>query len=370
MGETRSRRGYLDLLRGLAVLIMIEAHVLDSWTRFPDRQTRQYAYAMVLGGFGAPLFLFLAGVAVPLSAGSKFRRTGDLDAAARAVSRRGLEVFGLAFLFRIQAWVLGWSPVRSILKVDILNIMGPSIMAAAAMWGALTTVKGRLAAFSAATLAVTLLSPIVRNLSILSAFPDPIEAYLRPVGGLTNFVFFPWAGFVFAGAIVGIILDGLRTRRQEHLANLGFALGGIALTVAAYELSFLPSWHPRSHFWTTSPAFFFLRVGIMTTAIGIAYAWDLRHAAGSKWSPVQQLGRTSLFIYWIHVEMVYGLLSRPLHKRLSWELSWVALTLFCLFMLWCSLYKDRVVGRWQAQGSGLRAQARSSSEVSKVLPEP
>jgi uncharacterized membrane protein len=370
MGETRSRRGYLDLLRGLAVLIMIEAHVLDSWTRFPDRQTRQYAYAMVLGGFGAPLFLFLAGVAVPLSAGSKFRRTGDLDAAARAVSRRGLEVFGLAFLFRIQAWVLGWSPVRSILKVDILNIMGPSIMAAAAMWGALTTVKGRLVAFSAATLAVTLLSPIVRNLSILSAFPDPIEAYLRPVGGLSNFVFFPWAGFVFAGAIVGIILDGLRTRQQEHLANLGFALAGMALTVAAYELSFFPSWHPQSHFWTTSPAFFFLRVGIMTTAIGIAYAWDLRPAGGRKWSPLQQLGRTSLFIYWIHVEMVYGLLSRPLHKRLSWELSWVALALFCSFMLWCSLYKDRVVGRWQAQGPGLRAQARSSSEVSKVLPEP
>ena len=110
---------------------MIEAHLLDSWTRFPDRQTGQFAYAMVLGGFGAPLFLFLAGVAVPLSAGSKARRTGDIDGASRAVVRRGLEVFGLAFLFRIQAWVLGWSSPRSLLKVDILNIMGPSIMAAA-----------------------------------------------------------------------------------------------------------------------------------------------------------------------------------------------------------------------------------------------
>jgi uncharacterized membrane protein len=352
MGDTRSRRDYLDLLRGLAVLIMIEAHVLDSWTRFPDRQTRQFAYAMILGGFGAPLFLFLAGVAVSLSAGSKFRRTGDVDAASRAVGRRGLEVFGLAFLFRIQAWVLGWSAARSLLKVDILNIMGPSIMAAAAIWGARTTVKGRLLAFSAAMLAVTFLSPIVRTTSILAALPDPIEAYLRPVGGLSNFVFFPWAGFVFAGAIVGLILDGLRTRRQEHLANLGFALVGVALTVAAYELSFFPSWHPQSQFWTTSPAFFFIRLGIMTTAIGMAYGWGLRPGSASKWSPLQQLGRTSLFIYWIHVEMVYGVLSRPLHKRLSWELSWVALALFCLFMLWCSIYKDRVVARWKAQKSG------------------
>ena len=135
------RRGYIDALRGLAVLIMIEAHVLDSWTRFPDRQTRHYAYAMVLGGFGAPLFLFLAGLAVPLSAGSKLRRTGDGQAASRAVARRGLEIFGLAFLFRIQAWVLGWSAPRWLLRVDILNIMGPSIMAAAAIWGALNTLR-------------------------------------------------------------------------------------------------------------------------------------------------------------------------------------------------------------------------------------
>jgi uncharacterized membrane protein len=358
-----TRRGYLDVLRGLAVLIMIEAHLLDSWTRFPDRQTRQFAYAMVLGGFGAPLFLFLAGVAVPMSAGSKFRRTGDVEGASRAVIRRGLEVFGLAFLFRIQAWVLGWSSPRSLLKVDILNIMGPSIMAAAAIWGALRTLKGRLLAFTAAMLAVTLVTPIVRNISILSALPDPIEAYLRPAGGLSNFVFFPWAGFVFAGAIVGLILDGLRTRQQEHLANLGFLLIGTGLTVAAYELSFFPTWYPQSHFWTTSPAFFFIRLGIMTAAIGLAYVWQLRPGGARKWSPLQQLGRTSLFIYWIHVEMVYGLLSRPLHKRLSWEMSWVALALFCLFMLWCSIYKDRVVGRWKdrAQGSRLKAQARGET---------
>ena len=100
---------------------------------------------MILGGFGAPLFLFLAGVAVPLSAGSKLRRTGDVEAASRAVVRRGLEIFGLAFLFRIQAWVLGWSSPRWLLKVDILNIMGPSIMAAAAIWGAVQHARGPLA---------------------------------------------------------------------------------------------------------------------------------------------------------------------------------------------------------------------------------
>ena len=56
--------------------------------------------------------------------------------------------------------------------------------------------------------------------------------------------------------------------------------------------------------------------------------------------------------------MVYGLISLPLHKRLSWAQSWVALALFCVFMLLCSILKDQVVARRkivlraQAQGSG------------------
>ena len=113
-----------------------------------------------------------------------------MPAASRRVVRRGLEIFGLAFLFRFQAWVLGWSSPRWLLRVDILNIMGPSIMAAAAIWGAVRTTAGRFAAFTAATLAVTLTTPIVRNISVLSALPDPLEAYIRPVGELSNFVFF------------------------------------------------------------------------------------------------------------------------------------------------------------------------------------
>jgi uncharacterized membrane protein len=89
-------------VRGLAVLIMIQTHVLDSWTRLDARGTWQFAWAMIVGGFAAPLFLFCAGLSVALSAGSKLRRGGDAAAAARAVMKRGCWIFFLAFLFRIQ----------------------------------------------------------------------------------------------------------------------------------------------------------------------------------------------------------------------------------------------------------------------------
>ena len=70
---------------------------------------------MVVGGFGAPLFLLLAGVSVSLSAD---RRRGDRRR-ARGVPRgdaAGLEIFLLAFVFRLQAWILGWASPRVLLR--------------------------------------------------------------------------------------------------------------------------------------------------------------------------------------------------------------------------------------------------------------
>ena len=148
------RRTYLDVLRGIAVLVMIEAHVIDSWTRVADRRSRAFGESLILGGFGAPLFLFLAGVAVTMSAGSKARRSGDSRAAVRAVQRRGLEIFLLAFLFRFQSFVLSHSPAWALLKVDILNIMGPSIILSATLWGVFRTARARIIAFAVATVAI------------------------------------------------------------------------------------------------------------------------------------------------------------------------------------------------------------------------
>jgi uncharacterized membrane protein len=336
----KARRGYVDWVRGVAVLIMIQAHLFDSWTRVDVRDTWQFKWAMIVAGFGAPLFLFLAGTSVALSAGAKSRRSGDPADAARAVMARGGWLFVLAFLFRIQAWILGWGAPRTLLKVDILNIMGPSIVAAAALWGAFRTARARCLAAGAVAAAIALLTPLVRWTPLLDALPDPIEAYLRPVPRMASFFFFPWAGFVFAGAVAGVLLDGARAQPQEARLNRQLFVAGAVLTTASYVASFFPSVYPQSDFWTTAPTFFLLRVGILILLIPAAYLWQ-NTVTRSSWSPIQQLGRTSLFIYWIHVEMVYGLISLRIHKSLTHPQAWAAYLAFSAFMLLCSIAKDR-----------------------------
>jgi uncharacterized membrane protein len=336
------------------VLLMIEVHLVDSWTAPADRDSPLFGYALIVGGMGTALFLMLAGVAVALSAGSKLRRLGMPAAASNAVARRGLEIYALAFLFRVQAWILGWSSnPRDLLKVDILNVMGPSIIAAALIWRVAKTMNGRAAVFAIATLATAFVSPSIRPADLMG-WPEPIRAYITPVAGLSNFVFFPWIGLVFAGAFVGVLIDEARSSEREKILNIWIAVAGVILVVISYASSFLPA--ERERFWSTSPSYFFIRLGLMMLGISIAYKWCRSPRRAARWSPIVQLGRTSLFIYWIHVEMVYGLISLPLHHNLRIELVAAAYVLFAIFMLGCSVAKDRVVARLRVVYSGRGAE--------------
>jgi uncharacterized membrane protein len=340
------RRTSLDVLRGLAVLIMIEAHVIDSWTREGDRHSTAFGESLILGGFGAPLFLFLAGVTVAMSAGSKARRLGDDGLAARAVMRRGLEIFALAFLFRFQSFVLSHAPAWTLLKVDVLNIMGPAIVVAAALWLVARSGAARIVVFAAATLAVVLVTPTIRHIGALAAIPDALEGYLRPVPSLTNFSYFPWAAFVTGGAIVGVLLDGARDRAWDVKVNVGFLIGGLLVAGIAYQASWWTPLDPRSRFWTTSLSFYLIRLGLMVAAVGAAWAWD-RRPRPRGWSPLELLGQTSLFIYWIHVELVYGVISNPLHGAFSLRGAWTALVAFCVLMLGAAALKTDVARKWR-----------------------
>lgn len=344
----RSRAGYIDWMRGLAVIVMILAHVVDSWTvTGPTRQTRGYFWFMVTAGMGAPLFLWLAGLAVPLAGHARMRRGATLAEASWMLQKRGWQIFGLAMLFRLQAYLFSaGASLSGMLKVDILNIMGLSLVGAAWCWGRSGTKDGRVALALLVTVAVLVLSPLLREWAWPAMVPDPIEWYLRPPPMRSTFTLFPWSAFVFAGLALGEWLAGVAddTRGRFHAACV---VGGITLALGAYQMSFLPTLLPGSTFWTTSPAFFAIRLGVMIATFGLLYfllraggLWS-RLTVPRAWSPMELLGRTSLFVYWVHVELAYGLPSRRLHKALSLEGALIACAIFTVLMLALAMLKTK-----------------------------
>jgi uncharacterized membrane protein len=312
-----SRRTYIDWARGIAVLLMIEAHTTDAWTRAAAKQTIAFRDAMILGGFAAPLFLFLAGLALVLSATQTAERTGRRAAAVDAIARRGLEIFVLAFLFRAQALIVSpGGPIVSLFRVDILNIMGPAIVLAGAAWGLAGTTTARVASFAMIAAAIGMMTPLVRTAEWISVLPVWLQWYLRPAGEYTTFTMFPWSGFVFAGGAVGALLATARdpaAERRLHviLSTVGIALIAVGFITAAQPTIYhAPAYHALS-FWTSSPTWFAIRVGILVVALDAIYGLaQLAERAHIALRPLTLIGQHSLFVYWIHVELVYGYASR------------------------------------------------------------
>jgi uncharacterized membrane protein len=348
-----TRRPYLDLLRGIAVVIMVEAHVVDSWTREADRQGAAYFNATFVAGLAAPLFLLLAGLALTMSAAGREERKGRA-AAARAAVVRGWQVFGLAFLFRLQAQLLGWGPLVNLLKVDILNVMGLSMIITGHVWGWVHARGARVLVFAVAAAAAAMATPLVRQSTWLALLPDPIEWYLRPAPNLTTFTLFPWAGFLFAGALIGELVHAARTRAEERRLQAGLLTAAIVGSALSYLASVGPSIYAASNFWTSSPTFFFIRLGICTALVPLARITPRLPA-------IETLGRSSLFVYWIHVEMVYGLMATPIKRSLPLWGSLVATVLLCAVLYLLVLLKDRALSRPtpQAAASSLRKQLRN-----------
>ena len=311
-----TRRGYLDWLRGVATLLMVEAHTYDAWTSAADKPGLPYKAAIALGGFAAPAFLFLAGVALALGATSAERRGASAAEAGARARRRGWQVFGLAFLFRLQSLAIsGGRFPQALLKVDILNILGLSMVLVGAVWPLANAKRARTALLVVAAGLFVLLAPVVRSAGWLGAWPDWLEMYVRSFRGRSSFSFFPWPAFALVGAVVGARLSTAVSADDERAATRGIGAVGLALVLVGGGASLPPPFFDPRAYWTEAPAYFLIRLGLLMAAVPLAFAWNQRRP--DAWSPVREMGYASLFVYWIHVEMAYGRPANPIKGQLS-----------------------------------------------------
>src|SRR5258708_10416962 len=133
MAESATKRiAYIDWVRGFACLAMFQTHCYDSWLTGAARGGEFFRYSQDVGTLPAPLFLFLAGISCGLVTDKLRRKAIGADEIARTTIWRGGEVFLLGLLFRMQEYLLGLfhAPWTDLLRVDILNIIGLSLMMA------------------------------------------------------------------------------------------------------------------------------------------------------------------------------------------------------------------------------------------------
>ena len=63
--------------------------------------------------------------------------------------------------------------------------------------------------------------------------------------------------------------------------------------------------YAKSDFWLNSPAQILTKLGVILMVLPFAFLWT-RYGASDGWSWSRQFGTTSLLVYWVHIELVYG----------------------------------------------------------------
>ena len=128
-------------MRGLACLLMFQTHCYDAWLGGDARNTSFLKISQLLGTLPAPLFLFLAGVSFALVTDKLIRKDLSPAEIAWTILRRGAEIFAFGLLFRLQEYLIawGWAPWSDLLRVDVLNIIGLSMILMALLCGIILT---------------------------------------------------------------------------------------------------------------------------------------------------------------------------------------------------------------------------------------
>ena len=350
--SSQSRFAYIDWMRGLACLVMFQTHCYDAWLSSEARKTKFFMWSQIGGTLPAPLFLFLAGMSFALVTDKMLQKGVLPGQIARTTVLRGAEIFGLGLLFRLQEFViaLGWAPWSDLLRVDILNTIGLSMMLmGVTCWVALTVFRPGNARFAlgasavSVASAISLLAPLLWTTWRMRWLPWPVESYINGVHNLGEpqpwlFPVFPWSAFAFAGLAVGFLLFSDWGKKLGAMIFVLAGCFGIAFVYLSLWLDRGPvQIYPVYDYWHTSPNFFLLRVGLLLTILLIVYVWCRWGWGQWGFSPLIQLGQTSLLVYWVHIEFVYGRFSILRHRSMDIRGASVGLLMIFLAMLGLSM---------------------------------
>lgn len=347
------RLGYIDWLRGLACLGMFEVHAYDAWLGGAARHSRVFFWSRFSGALPAPLFIFLSGVACALVTDRQRRKGVPESKIAAKMIRRGFEIFALGLLFRVQEFALGWpaAPWTDLARVDVLNLIGLSIVAMGAICWLARTRAANAALAAVMALIVAMATPPLWTTWSPHWLPWYLESYINGVhtfGAPQPWLFplFPWSGFAFAGLAVGMVLFADWPARNPAKAVAMLGAGGVGLWYLSRALDGNSVRLYSSYdYWHTSPNYFLARVALLLLMMLVGFVYCQWGPGRIRFSPLRQMGQTSLLVYWVHIEFVYGKFSILPKAAQSVSMATLGLAIIFAAMLLLSIVRTRTKGR-------------------------
>ena len=334
--HTPSKRcDWLDLIRGWAVIVMIEVHCVNVWLH----RGLIPGWLQFLNGLVAPSFIMCAGYSLALST---FRADGSIRPFAPTAKRLGF-ILLCGYLLHAPGTTLAECTLLStpqkyleLFKIDVLQCIVFSLLILQGLARLIRRPMVYAAAALAAATGVALAAPYLWR-------PGVADGLWMPLRGLVNgntdrgvtalFPLAPWFAFAAFGSVLGV---GYRQTRV--LAATGKARWSEAMWLASLALAgallccwgtlYGPGWlqggtwagNDLGRLYNTTLPSIAQRLGVVCLA-GSALGWI--ESIRGQWpgpNPVKAASAESLLVYMLHLEIIFGLLLfEPIRRRGGWD---------------------------------------------------
>jgi uncharacterized membrane protein len=305
------RVAFIDLLRGWAILVMIETHVFNAMILPALRETAWSRALDFINGLVAPSFLFVSGFVFIISMQRKIEDMRTLGPLFwKQIGRIGLiwvVAYGLhlpAFSYQRLAAGVSETSWLKFFQVDILHCI-----AAGWLFLLCSFLMIRSEAFlrrwlTASGVLFVAIAPLIWEIDFLGLLPAPLAAYLNGKH-YSLFPIFPWVGFMLAGGVTALYYLSIVRRSGAKDFIRRITVYGVVLIVVCSLLLQIPI---QLEFLSSSiranPLFFFVRLGmVLLLATG---CWLYSEHRDVTRSFVIDASRESFLIYVVHLLVIYG----------------------------------------------------------------
>ncbi len=314
---SRERLVFVDVLRGYAILMMLQGHTIGVVLRDEYRDHSYPAYQVwhYLTGLTAPVFFLAAGLVFSFLLARA--ESGGGSRIGKGL-RRGLWLIVLGWILQL------WPPLMGDLlqgdpsvlgrlfgKSHVLHTIGWALIAITVLW-LLCGRREKVFAVVAAVLAqlVLLSGPVLERWNPEGAFARVWATFIAREYAV--FPWFPWLGYGLLGAVLGVLAWHAKWYRKRASFLCLMALGASLMFFAPFITSFFWSvfgevsqadlYQFSGRYWRSGEVIFF------TGLMGLFCHFLIQKGWEKSWvvRVVMTCGQETLTIYFLHVFVVYS----------------------------------------------------------------
>ncbi|MFZ1290982.1 MAG: heparan-alpha-glucosaminide N-acetyltransferase domain-containing protein [Melioribacteraceae bacterium] len=356
--KSKKRIVFIDLMRALAVIMMIQGHTTDTFLSDEYRNTESVAYNfwLTMRGFTAPIFMFSSGLIFTyLLKPDNY----DFFSNPRIIKgiKRGFTLIAIGYLLRFPTHrIFDIASVSKtqwdiFLTVDALHLIGIGLLSIVAILFISKNLKLNFQfAIGFSILISFIVSPYIAKINWDNYLPQILSGYFFEKNG-SLFPIFPWIIYVLAGAMLGNYLsknEGIyfKKRFSIFLFTIGSSLVGFYLVIYAFS-HLLPE---NISDWLYANSLIIARLGyvIIANSLMAFTARNFNHIP----KMISDTGKKTLMLYVAHVIILYGCALFPGFNKFwgktltSYQTIIVAIVMLGLMLL-LVLYSDRISNYWK-----------------------